>query len=183
MKSGMTAAREAIHRPLWRREQRLVPIRAAKFYTSSPASALLYRLEAIMARFNRTLRILRNQRAAAQATIDRLDRAIQALDELDGKAPGRRGGPRHMSKAARKRIADAQRARWAKIRGERQKRNVSPAGRRRLSESARARWAASRKAHGDSLRPVRLLSKKEIAAMQENAAKAPATRAAKATGE
>jgi len=135
-----------------------------------------------MARLTQILRLLRNQRAAAQATIDRLDRAIQALDELGGKAPGRRGGPRHMSKAARKRIADAQRARWAKIRGERQKRNVSPAGRRRLSESARARWAASRKAHGDSLGPVRLLSKKEIAAMHEEAAKAPVAKAAKAPG-
>jgi hypothetical protein len=135
-----------------------------------------------MARFNRILRILRNQRAAAQATVDRLDRAIEALAELGGKAPKRRGGHRRLSAAVRKRVADAQRARWAKIRGERQKRNVSPAGRRHLSESARARWAASRKAHGDSLGPVRLLSKKEIAAMHEEAAKAPVAKAAKAPG-
>lgn len=65
---------------------------------------------------NQILRSLQSQRAAAQATVDRLDRAVTALSELDGKAPGRRGGPRHMSAAARKRIADAQRARWAKIR-------------------------------------------------------------------
>jgi len=120
-----------------------------------------------MAQLTRILVDLKKRRDRARAEAARLDRAIKALAELGGNAPGRRGGPRRMSKAARKRIADAQRARWAKIRGERQKRNVSPAGRRRLSESARARWAASRKAHGDSLGPVRLLSKKEIAAMHE----------------
>jgi hypothetical protein len=64
-----------------------------------------------MARFNRILRTLRNQRAVAQAAVERLDRAIEALSELSGKAPGRQGGPPHMSKAARRRIADAQRAR------------------------------------------------------------------------
>ena len=71
-----------------------------------------------MARFNQILRTLRKQRAAVQATVDRLDRAIKALSDLGGEAPKRRGGPRHMSKAARKRIAAAQRARWAKIRAE-----------------------------------------------------------------
>jgi hypothetical protein len=74
-----------------------------------------------MATLIQILRTLRNQRAAAQATIDRLARAIEALSQLAGKAPERRGGPRHMSKAARKRIADAQRARWARIRAEKAK--------------------------------------------------------------
>jgi len=135
-----------------------------------------------MARYNQILGILRIQRAAAQATVERLDRAIEALSELEGKGrrPGK--GVRRMSAAARKRIAAAQRARWAKFHAKRSKRNVSPEGRRRLSKSARARWAASRKAHGDSLGPVRLLSKKEIAAMHEEAAKAPVAKAAKAPG-
>jgi hypothetical protein len=140
-----------------------------------------------MARFNQILRTLRKQRAAAQATIDRLDRAIEALSELGRKAPGRRagrrGGPRRMSSAARKRISAAQRARWAKFHAKRSKRNVSPEGRRRIAEAARARWAASRKAHGDSLGPVRLLSKKAIVAMGENPTKASGARAAKPTGE
>jgi len=74
-----------------------------------------------MARFNQILGILRIQRAAAQATVERLDRAIEALGEIGGKAPGRRAGVRHMSKAARKRIADAQRARWARVRAEKAK--------------------------------------------------------------
>jgi hypothetical protein len=73
-----------------------------------------------MAQLGRILRQLRAQRAGAQAEVDRLDRAIEALSDVERKA-GRagvptRGGPRHMSAAARKRIADAQRARWAKIR-------------------------------------------------------------------
>jgi hypothetical protein len=71
--------------------------------------------EAIVADLIQILRTLRIQRAAAQAEADRLDPAIEALAELGGKAAGRWGGPRHMSKAARKRIADAQRARWAKV--------------------------------------------------------------------
>jgi hypothetical protein len=73
-----------------------------------------------MAQLGRILRQLRVQRAVTQAEVDRLDRAIEALSDVEKKA-GRgagsaRGGPRHMSAAARKRIADAQRARWAKIR-------------------------------------------------------------------
>lgn len=73
------------------------------------------------------IRVLQTQRAATQATIDQLDRAIEALADLDGKAPGRRGGPRHMSKAARKRIADAQRARWARVRAEKAAKGRKPA--------------------------------------------------------
>lgn len=69
-----------------------------------------------MARLGQILRMLRNQRAAAEAEVDKLDRAIEALGEVGGKAPGRQGGARHMSAAARKRIAAAQRARWARVR-------------------------------------------------------------------
>ncbi len=73
-----------------------------------------------MAQLGRILRQLRGQRSSSQAEVDRLDRAIEALSEVErgtGRTPGAgRGGPRHMSAAARKRIADAQRARWARIR-------------------------------------------------------------------
>lgn len=44
---------------------------------------------------------------------DRLDRAIAALSGVGARA---RTGKRKLSAAARKRIADAQRARWAKFR-------------------------------------------------------------------
>jgi hypothetical protein len=124
-----------------------------KARASAPVFGYSTLLEAIMARFNQILRTLRKQRAAARATIDRLDRAIEALAELGGKAPGRRGGPRHMSKAARKRIADAQRARWARVRGkskagvpQKPRRHISAAGRKRIADAQRARWARVRAA-------------------------------------
>jgi hypothetical protein len=75
-----------------------------------------------MALVKQMLSALRNERAAAQATVPKLERAIAALAELGGKgAGGRRPGlpgraARHMSLAARRRIAAAQRARWARVR-------------------------------------------------------------------
>ncbi len=59
---------------------------------------------------------LESERAAVQDQIKQLDSALEVLQGLDGagRGRGRRGGPRHMSSAARKRIADAQKARWAK---------------------------------------------------------------------
>ena len=45
---------------------------------------------------------------------DKLDRAITALSGVTGGKTGGRTGKRRLSAAARKRIADAQRARWAK---------------------------------------------------------------------
>ncbi len=54
--------------------------------------------------------------AQLKAERSKLDRAIAALTEVvDGKGGGGRGGKRVLSVAARKRIADAQRARWAKF--------------------------------------------------------------------
>jgi ABC-type microcin C transport system duplicated ATPase subunit YejF len=76
------------------------------------------RLEERMAQLKGIVRGLQVQRAAARATIDRLDRAIEALAELGRRVPGRQGGPRRMSAGARRRIADAQRARWARIRAQ-----------------------------------------------------------------
>jgi hypothetical protein len=58
-----------------------------------------------------------------------------------------RGGRRTMSAAARARIAAAQRARWAKVKGttqngaSRPKRKMSAAGRARIVAATKARWA------------------------------------------
>jgi hypothetical protein len=75
---------------------------------------------------------------------------------------GRRRGRRRMSREARRRISDAQKARWAKQRGEQQvaetstatkparankasrrsgARKMSAAARKRISEAQKARWA------------------------------------------
>lgn len=59
---------------------------------------------------------------------------------------------RTISAAGRKRIASAQRARWAKIKGQkaspsvRKGRKMSPAARKRIVAAQKARWAKWRKA-------------------------------------
>jgi hypothetical protein len=63
---------------------------------------------------------LRKQRDEAQRQVEQLNQALAALGSLDGsRSRGRSSEPvgrkrRTMSAAARKRIAAAQRARWAK---------------------------------------------------------------------
>lgn len=69
-----------------------------------------------MPNLSAVLRRLESERASVKGQIKQLDSALNVLEGLTGagRGRGRRGGPRHMSAAARKRIADAQRARWAK---------------------------------------------------------------------
>lgn len=108
-----------------------------------------------------TLEQLRQERG-------RIDQAITAIEGLGQSAP-RRGRPpkagnaatsnssgrRTMSAAARAKIAAAQRARWAKQKGQpaakktstaskraSAQRRMSPAARRKLSAMMKARWAA-----------------------------------------
>ncbi len=73
-----------------------------------------------MANLAQVLGQLRDERNSVKKELDRLDKAISAVSKLlNGspapapvkKAPGRR---RRLSAAARKRISDAQKARWAK---------------------------------------------------------------------
>ena len=91
--------------------------------------------------------------AQLRQELARLDTAIAALQNLDGSTAPRRGRPpksaqsgstpgkRHMSASARAKIAAAQRARWAKQKGQAptsatvtrtKRRGISPAGRKRL---------------------------------------------------
>jgi hypothetical protein len=92
---------------------------------------------------------LRKERDQAARTVEQLDAALAALD---GDSHGRRTGARRkISAAGRARIAAAQRARWAKVRGNgAQKQNVvrmpkkktmSAAARRKIAAAQRARWA------------------------------------------
>lgn len=83
----------------------------------------------------------------------RIDEAIQILSSLNGTAP-KASQPRTMSASARRRIAVAQRARWAKQktasqnteRRARSKRKISAAGIARIRAAAKARWARVRSA-------------------------------------
>src|SRR5205807_1607795 len=92
---------------------------------------------------------LRKERDQAARTVQQLDAALAALN---GDSYGRRTGTRrNISAAGRARIAAAQRARWAKVRGTgKQKQNVvsmlkrkrmSAAARRKIASAQRARWA------------------------------------------
>jgi len=98
----------------------------------------------------------------------RIDQAISALEGLTSTAP-RRGRPpkaattggkrRRMSPAARKRISDAMKQRWAKWKGKSSPkqakatpkktevhRPMSAAARKKLSDLIKARWAAKKSA-------------------------------------
>jgi hypothetical protein len=94
----------------------------------------------------------------------RIDSQIYELRQLlngDSAETGTESGtPTHkrkISAAGRRRMAAAQKARWAKIRGEaepasslaapkpaKQKRKLSAAGRKAISEATKRRWAAKR---------------------------------------
>ena len=74
-----------------------------------------------MLNLSKVVRQLRNEREQTQAKLDQLNTALKVLGEVGtaGSTAGRRrasGKRRSMSAAAKKRIAAAQRARWAKWR-------------------------------------------------------------------
>ena len=91
----------------------------------------------------------------------RIDRAIAALERL--ASPARRGRPpkaaspivrprRHMSAAARKRISEAMKQRWATWHGKsapkvaKSRSPMSAAAKKKLSTLMKVRWAAKQKA-------------------------------------
>lgn len=103
-----------------------------------------------MSNFDTVLTHLRQER-------DRINQAIAALEGVSSNG-SRRGlsGKRTISAAGRARIAAAQRARWAKVKGQPKivsiarkskavKRTMSAFARKRIAAAQRARWAAYRK--------------------------------------
>jgi hypothetical protein len=92
---------------------------------------------------------LRKERDQAARVVERLDAALAALN--GGSYLKRTGPQRHLSAAAREKIAAAQRARWATVRGSAgQKQNVvslpkkktmSAAARKKIAAAQQARWA------------------------------------------
>ena len=70
-----------------------------------------------MADLTKALRQLREERSRTQKQLKRLDEAIVVLGKVVSGSGGQkngRHGPRKLSVAARRRIAEAQKARWAK---------------------------------------------------------------------
>ena len=85
--------------------------------------------------------------------------SVSPSEETTGQIHGRRGGNR-MSAAGRARIAAAQRARWAQLKGgtvnssnstQKPKRRMSAAARKALAAAARKRWATAKAAGKKSL--------------------------------
>ena len=65
-----------------------------------------------------TVKMLEGQRAQVQQELAKLDKAIAVLRELNGSdsTPSPNGKKHTLSAAARKKIGNAQKARWAKVR-------------------------------------------------------------------
>ena len=88
---------------------------------------------------------LKAERDKKAQQLNALDTAIGALSGLNSTRATR--GRRTMSAAGRARIAAAQRARWAKVKGQRKvvaiapKRKISAAGLARIRAANKARWA------------------------------------------
>jgi hypothetical protein len=103
------------------------------------------------------LQQLRAEREQAQLHVEKLDQAISVLESLNGS--GTLGKPNQPTKVisatSRRRMARAQKARWAKVRSESQsalavaktagsvrvKRTMSAAARRKIAAFQKARWA------------------------------------------
>jgi hypothetical protein len=102
------------------------------------------------------LQQLRAERKQAQARVESIDQAISVIDSLNGSGTVRQANQptRIISAASRRKMAQAQRARWARARKESQpvaiakttasvpvKHTISASARRKIAEFQRARWA------------------------------------------
>jgi hypothetical protein len=109
-----------------------------------------------MANLQNALQQLREERNQAERQVASLSDAISALEGIVGRssASGKRGG-RVVSALARQRMAAAQRARWARVRGRSdgsakpaggrsKRRTLSAAARNKIAAAQRARWARFR---------------------------------------
>ena len=90
---------------------------------------------------------LRAQRADFVNQIGHIDAALIVLGKVNGPHASR-VAVRTISAAGRRRIAAAQRARWAKVRGKAAtpKRTMSASSRRKIAAAQRARWAKVKRA-------------------------------------
>jgi hypothetical protein len=109
-----------------------------------------------MGNLNNALQELRAERKQTQLHVEKLDQAISVIESLNGSGTSRntKQPTRIISAASRRKMAQAQRARWARARKELQpvesakttdsvpvKRTMSAAARRRIAAFQRARWA------------------------------------------
>ena len=100
-----------------------------------------------MANLTSVIKHLEQERNRLSAQLERLNDAVSALNGTSAHRT------RTISAAGRARIAAAQRARWAKTKGQkivsisaRKGRTMSAAARKRIAAAQKARWAKWRKA-------------------------------------
>jgi hypothetical protein len=110
-----------------------------------------------MGNLGNALQQLRAERKQAQSHLEKLDQAISVIESLNGSGAVRHANQptRIISAASRRRMAQAQRARWAKVRKELQpvvaiakttgsapvKHTMSAAARKKIAAFQKARWA------------------------------------------
>jgi len=110
-----------------------------------------------MSNLENALQELREKRSRAQIEIEKLDQIISGIESLNGTGVSRKSSQpsRVISAASRRKMALAQKARWASVRKQSQpvaeaakatssvpvKRTMSAAARKKISAAVRARWA------------------------------------------
>jgi hypothetical protein len=115
-----------------------------------------------MSNLDNALRELREKRSHAQIEIEKLDEIISGIESLNGRGAAitsKTAQPKRIiSAASRRKMALAQKARWAGLRKKSQpvvaksmgsapaKRKISAAARKKMADASRARWAAFRAA-------------------------------------
>jgi hypothetical protein len=113
-----------------------------------------------MPNFDNALQQLREERSRAQAEVDKYDQVISMIESLNGTGVSQKTNRpnRIISAASRRKMAQAQTARWAKVKAhapaknvipiatKRAKRTMSAAARRKISLVQKARWAKFRAA-------------------------------------
>lgn len=114
-----------------------------------------------MSNLDNALRELREKRSQAQVEIEKLDQIIVGIESLNGAGaavPDYTVQPKRIiSAASRRKMALAQRARWASLRkksqpiavvtkttGSAPKRTMSASARRKIASAQKARWAKIR---------------------------------------
>ena len=98
-----------------------------------------------MPNLENALQELREERSRVQLQVETLDQAISVIESLNGTGVSRRSSrpSRIVSAVSRRRMALAQKARWAKAKGHapKPKHTMSASARRKIAAAQRARWA------------------------------------------
>jgi hypothetical protein len=113
-----------------------------------------------MSNLQNALHELREKRKRAQIEIEKLDQIISGIESLNGTGTSHEPSrpARMISAASRRKMALAQKARWASIRKESQpilmgKTSIPIPAKRTMSASARRKIAAAQKARWAKVRP------------------------------